>query len=675
MVIRMAVSVALIVSALFPVHAAVLTGVVIEDQVGGPGIDNVPISIDEAAAGNSTLSKDGGKFTFTFPDKHPGETVHLRVNKEGYAVVNDVQLEAVLTSDPDANLLTIILCPEAERGKWAGLLYRVTSDKAIETTYQEELKVLQDDRRADAASIARLRQERDQAEAVAGKAAEELAGNPPGQGSERYRQAKRLFLDGKLKEAIQLLDDAKLSQLVAQPKPAIEGAVQEWLLKAQLLVLKFRFEEADKAYRQAMEVEPDSIEVNLAYGFFNQALNRIEKARAAYGRCLEEARRKGNDDALATTLNNLAVLDSDQSRPDEARKEYREALQIRRKLAETYLSSVAATLNDLAVLDSGQGQPDEARKQYQEALQTYRRLARQDPEAYLPAVALTLNNLGNLDSDQNRPDAARKEYQEALQIRRKLAENNAPAAYLSAVAATLNNLGNLDRDQNRPDEARGEYQEALQIRRKLARQSPETYLADVAQTLNNLGNLDSGQDRPDEARKEYQEALQIRRKLAETNPKAQLPAVAETLNNLAVLDRGQSRPNEARNEYTEALQTYRQLARQNPEAYLQYVAATLNNLGNLDSDQNQSDGARKEYQEALQIRRKLAETNPEAYLPAVAQTLNNLGNLDRNQNRPDEARKEYQEALQIYEAAARQNPERFSPDVAVVKRLLGQLPR
>ncbi|MBV9997901.1 MAG: tetratricopeptide repeat protein [Verrucomicrobia bacterium] len=666
--VRLAASVALIVLALFPAHAAVLTGVVIENHAGGPGMDNVAISVDEAAAGNPTTSKDGGKFTLTIPDKHPGEIVHVRVSKQGYTVVNGVQLETVLPANPDANPLTIILCPEAEREQWAGLLYRVTSDKVIESTYQEKLRILEHEHHADAAPLAQLQQERSQAKAAAEMAAEAFARIPPGQGSDRYRQAKRLFLDADLTGAIQLLDDAKSTP------PDVENGVQEWLLKAQLLILGFRFEEAGDVYRQALAAKPGSFEVNLAYGVLNQALNRVDDARAAYSRCLEWARKTGNADAVATALNHLAVLDNDQSRFDDGRNEYREALRIRRNLVETYSSAMAATLNDLAVLDSSQDRPDDARDEYEEALQTYRRLARQNPDTYLPAVALTLNNLGNLDSDQNRPDEARREYQEALQIRRKLAEND-PQTHLSAVAATLNNLGNLDRDQHRPDDARREYQEALQIRGKLARQSADSDLGDVAQTLNNLGNLDSGEDRPDDARKEYREALQIRRKLAETNPKTHLPAVAETLNNLAVVDRGRSGPDEARKEYQEALRIYRQLARQNPQAYLQYAAATLNNLGNLDADQHRPDEARQEYQEALQIRRKLAETDPDAYLPAVAQTLNNLGNLDHNRNRPDQARKEYQEALQIYEAAAKRNPERFLPVVALVKRLLAQLPR
>src|SRR5438105_1399017 len=118
MILRLAASVALMLLIVLPVPAAILKGVVIEDEGGGSGMDNVSVSVDEAGA-NSTVTKDGGKFAFTFPDKQVGEVVHVRVNREGYVVVNDVQLEVTLPANPDAKLLTVIFCPKAEREKWA----------------------------------------------------------------------------------------------------------------------------------------------------------------------------------------------------------------------------------------------------------------------------------------------------------------------------------------------------------------------------------------------------------------------------------------------------------------------------------------------------------------------------------------------------------------------------
>jgi tetratricopeptide (TPR) repeat protein len=81
----------------------------------------------------------------------------------------------------------------------------------------------------------------------------------------------------------------------------------------------------------------------------------------------------------------------------------------------------ASTLNNLGVLDPDQGQVEEARKQYAEALQIYRALAQEYPETYRPKVAETLNNLGLLDSNHGRVEEAREEYVEALQKARFLA--------------------------------------------------------------------------------------------------------------------------------------------------------------------------------------------------------------------------------------------------------------
>jgi tetratricopeptide (TPR) repeat protein len=376
MMLRLAASVALMLLIALPVPAAILKGVVIEDEGGGFGMDNVSVSVDEAGA-NSTVTKDGGKFAFTFPDKQVGEVVHVRVNREGYVVVNDAQLEVTLPANPDAKLLTVIFCPRAEREKWAALLYRVMSDEAIEESYQQKLKALKDKLESDTAEFAAekvtLQQQRDQAKAAAERASKELAKDQPGRSSELYQQAKRLFLDGKVEEAIKLLDDEKLRQAVKRAQERrveadkeIQDAVQDWLLKAQLLATQFQFNEAEAAYLAAIETAPDSFEANFAFASFNYELNRYRQAEMALHRCLELARKSQDSTILAATLNDLEMVDSSLNRPEDARKEGEEALKIERGLAqtnpETYLSEVAGTLNNLGLLDSTQNRLEDAQE-------------------------------------------------------------------------------------------------------------------------------------------------------------------------------------------------------------------------------------------------------------------------------------------------------------------------
>ncbi len=215
-------------------HAAVLKGVVVADEEKGPGMNDVSLSIDEGDA-DSIRSKDGGKFSFMFPDKQPGETVHVRVNKEGYTVVNDDQLEVTIPANAEAKLLIIIVCKTENREEMARRFYRLKSFEAIEQSYQGRLKELEDTQQATAAALTKLQQERDQAKAQAERTSEELAKN--NQGSELYRQAKRLFVDGNVDEAIQVLEDKKLRQSVIKGEKEIAEAIQDWLPKPSCSLL------------------------------------------------------------------------------------------------------------------------------------------------------------------------------------------------------------------------------------------------------------------------------------------------------------------------------------------------------------------------------------------------------------------------------------------------------
>jgi len=119
----------------------------------------------------------------------------------------------VLPADADAAPLTVILAKEGDREEMARRYYRLKSFDAIEESYQKRLKELEDTQQATAVALTKLKQERSQAEGAAKKVSAELAKNQPGQNTELYQQAKRLFVEGKVEEAISLLDEEKLRQL------------------------------------------------------------------------------------------------------------------------------------------------------------------------------------------------------------------------------------------------------------------------------------------------------------------------------------------------------------------------------------------------------------------------------------------------------------------------------
>jgi len=91
---------------------AVLRGVVLLNEEGGPPMGNVEMS---AVGRNPTNTGADGQFTFRFPNKNPGDTVSLTLRKEGYVVVNDIQREVTLPANPDCARLESV-CAERHRG-------------------------------------------------------------------------------------------------------------------------------------------------------------------------------------------------------------------------------------------------------------------------------------------------------------------------------------------------------------------------------------------------------------------------------------------------------------------------------------------------------------------------------------------------------------------------------
>jgi tetratricopeptide (TPR) repeat protein len=328
-------------------EATAVRGVTITNEVGGQPMANVQI----AAFGSSPAASDSlGMFTLEFPQKHPGDTVSLVVTKEGYEVVNDLQVtELTLPSPVEARIVTILLCKEGNREEMARRFYRLKSIEAVEETYKRRLKELEDKQQASAEALAKLQQQREEAIGAAGKAAEELAKAKPGESSELYREAMRLFMDGKVDEALQVLSGERLQRMAAEAKErkaqaekVIEEAVQAWLLRARLLTVQFRFSEAEKAYQEAIETSPESLNAQFAFALFSQQLNRYKTAEPVYQRCLELARRSGNQGDVATTLNNLGILNAEQNRKEEARKAYEEAFNDLRGTCQTEFRAVRA---------------------------------------------------------------------------------------------------------------------------------------------------------------------------------------------------------------------------------------------------------------------------------------------------------------------------------------------
>lgn len=183
----------------------------------------------------------------------------------------------------------------------------------------------------------------------------------------------------------------------------------------------------------------------------------------------------------------------------------------------------------------------DARRLYKEALQVYRKLY--GPEH--PSVAQVLNNLGNSYYYKRNFALAETYYREALRIYRQSLGAGHPH-----VAESLANLANLYGHARRYAEAEPLYREAAEIYRKVTPGgNPQ-----LAQTLNNLANMIAlSPERSVEAEALYKESVTLyRNALGEGHPD-----VGAALGNLAWFYLRLGRTGEALTTYREAVQVYR----------------------------------------------------------------------------------------------------------------------
>ncbi len=395
--------------------------------------------------------------------------------------------------------------------------------------------------------------------------------------SKIYKKAFRYFMQGKLEEALSVLDEVKIQTVEKSTLQDIKKAAETRMLKAQLLRVANRFKEAGENYEKALSLIFDWSHCLKAANYF-YFLHDFDKAERYYQLCLLHA---SNKKERASTLNSLANLHRAKNEFEQAEQEYNEALAIYRALETTnrksYLPDIATILNNLAILHRIKNEFQKAEQEYKEALDIRRTLAITNSQTYLPYVATTLNNLAILHQQKHNFSKAEEEYKEALIAYRELAKNNSKT-YLPDVAQSLNNLANLYCDKKEFLKSEEAYREALKIYRALATTNSQTYLSDIAGTLNNLANLHRDKKEFPKAKEKYQEALEIYRSLATTHQKTYLPYVAMALNNLGIVHRTEKEFPKAEKKYQEALEIFKAFAKSHPQVYQPYVAQTLINM-------------------------------------------------------------------------------------------------
>ena len=242
------------------------------------------------------------------------------------------------------------------------------------------------------------------------------------------------------------------------------------------------------------------------------------------------------DPELATTLNNLAHLYTNQGQYEQAEPLFQRAIAIGEKALGPEHPDLATRLNNLANLYKERGQYEQAEPLYQRAVAIGEKTL--GPEH--PDLAIWLNNLANLYADQGHYKQAEPLYQRALAISEKTLGPEHPS-----VAIRLNNLAMLYGDQGKYEQAESVYLRAIAIGEKTL--GPEH--PDLATRLNNLASLYWRQGK-------YEQVEQLMHRVISIDEKAlgpEHPGLATDLNNLAILYEKQGKYEQAEPLYLRAI--------------------------------------------------------------------------------------------------------------------------
>jgi len=470
----------------------------------------------------------------------------------------------------------------------------------------------------------------------------------------------------------QLAETGKLAQAADGWKKAVgqaEGVAAIWFFYhvAGMWADARRWDEADKAYQEALETTPHAAALIRSFLLLSWAdvcrgRGDWKKAVAYYQSVIAENQKLGAKNlTLASGLVGLGLAVRVHGDLSKAEGYLREALEIREKLApnsfvvanaffalglvaedrddlpraEEFFRrtlsmrqelvpgslDVAWCLNELGFIALERGDPEEAEKYHLQALSIRQRLS---PDSL--DVAASLNNLGNVEQDRGDLTKASEYYIQSLHIKEELAPGSV------GVANSLHNLGTIAYKRGDLVKAEEYYRAGLAIRGKL-----EPLSLDTAGSLGELGDLYRRRGDLIRAERYARQALVMRQKLAPGSIN-----VAWSLNNLGSLEWTRGNLLKADRYYRQALALKRRL---NPGSL--DFAITLENVGLVAVGRGDLVTAEKYYREGLLIREKLAPDSLD-----LAETLQGLGEVAARRNDLVNAEAYMRQALALIEKFA-----------------------
>jgi adenylate cyclase len=277
---------------------------------------------------------------------------------------------------------------------------------------------------------------------------------------------------------------------------ASAGDTTDYYNKAFELYNNRQYEEAIETYLTFIQIEkgepqPDINKISESLnniGICYYLMNDYHEAISWYEKALEEDRKIGLMENIATRYNNLGLAYKKLGLYDNAISYYKKALRLDEEQGDTL--SIAKSLNNLGSIYDTWGIYDTAIFYYEKSLNL---------KNYLhdsAGVAVSLNNIGLVYKSWEKYDQAIQYFEEALKIDRSLGKEG-------EIAKRLSNIGLAYRLKKQYSSALDYFHEAL----KMAEDQKNNDL--IATLYNNIGATYLKQQQPDEAVRYLQRALGI----------------------------------------------------------------------------------------------------------------------------------------------------------------------
>src|ERR1700722_17354330 len=367
------------------------------------------------------------------------------------------------------------------------------------------------------------------------------------------------------------------------------------------------YAKARQQFGRILQTDPRNIKALWQMGVVEIRENNPQAAVDPLNKGIALAVEVDNQEEKALLLQALGVAYRFMNRYDEAMKNYKESMEINRRLGLKRL--LAVNLVEMGLVQSSLGKPDEALSDFDQALKIQKEIG------ITKEVGDTLIDMATVYQDRGEYDKGLQALKESLQIQRDAGDENDQALCLSMIGSVYLSRGDTDN-------AFSYYQQSLQLREKLK------IPGDIADSLTGLGAAYVATGQYDQAVSTFLKSIEFWRKAGDTR------GVALNSHQLGLVFQYQGRLGAALGAMQDAIKPLRDLNDRTRD-----MAETLNDYGDTLAKAGRGAESDKPLQEAQGMAQDLKNSSLQAAI------LNSQGDIQFYSGNWKQAGVLYQQAL------------------------------